>query len=395
MKQKLILTAFMTIFLISNSSAAIEFEGGIQVNDSHIESGETVKMSVNADSNELIVGVDAKWNSWMDYESYDSCTGYSSCDASWTFTPYVTGERTLRVRARSESMSGYERDSRTITVHSQTSEERNVDFTTFPSTFTEDETHDITAEASDSLGNLYSERFVLEERRYYGTGLGWGTWNEVDSNYCWEVSGEECQVSGTFTPNSDGRFQLRASITASDGETLSTKETFSVQESVDNQQAVEITDLRNENSNIEYGESTDFEAEITANQDVDGFSSSFYVSGEPAATGTQSLDAGDTTTITATLTWDQLENIVETGQDHDLEFELTHYSFDEDISETVNDAFFLAEPEDDETPVEITNLQSTNTNIGEDEETEFEAEINANEDLNGLQVDFYVDGESL
>ena len=485
MKRKLILTAFLTAFLISNASATVEFDGGIQVNDSYIESGEPVQISVNAESNEQIIGVDAKWNSWMEYEEYNSCTGYTTCDASWTFTPYTTGERTIYVRSRSESMSRYHTESTTITVNQETEDERNVDFTTIPSSFTQEQSHSITAEATDTTGNLYSQEFIIEERKDYG-GLGWGDWQEVDSTYCWEASGEECEVTGDFNPDSSGTYQLKASVTADDGQTLSARETITVEEASE-EFSIDISNIRSTDSDIREEDSTEFKADITPNQDVSYLEVTF-TSGSEEIDSIQeySLNGGDTTTVTIDSDWDSLSQMLSTGQNHDLEVRLNSYQLDSEISQTEEDAFFLAEGDEqfsitdygpsgdvsspadlyvelddnpstgwckweegnsvsrysselmskpdnsearwtqsqefsegehtvtfqcfnyvrsitgeekttftveDEQQIEIRNLESTDTYITEGEETEFEAEIHTNEQFNGLQVDFHVDGE--
>ena len=274
-----------------------------------------------------------------------------------------------------------------------TEPEREVNFQNLPSDFIAGESYSIQAEATDSAGNLYSERFVLEERKDYG-GIGWGSWEEFEDNYCWDASGEECSISGDFNPDSSGSYQLKASITASDGETLTKSEYITVQEAAQDEPALELNSVSASPYTVPEGGETELSAEVQSNHDE-----SSYVTVTWKADGTEieskgkTVSAGETTTVTKDATYQELRNEgLNTEQDYDLEANLVETTEDIDVTEQASDSLYL-EAEEDEPAAEIRSLQSKDTNIEEDEETDFEAEIHANEDLSGLQVDFYVDGE--
>lgn len=381
-KLKVFVFAILAVLLISSAaSVTSEFTTSPpetqQVGESFTISGEVRKDgSWESDFESIMIQSSPEGSStwFVEKEKDYGCFG-SSCTVSSDTISHDTAENVeYRIVAMNNVGNTVPFNPTTKTVEFVEDTERYVEFTNFPSNPETGGSYSIKAEAFDSRGNLYAQEFVLEQRKK-NQNSNWGSWTQIGNNWCYEVSGQECEVSGAFNPQDSVDYQLKASVTTSDGETLSKRRTVAVSEGED--LSVDISNIRSSDTEIREGDSTDLKADITPNQDVGYLEVTFKADGTVLGTDQlYNLDTDTKYTASISQTWNQLKNDLSTGQEYDLKVEIHNSNIDN--SQTENNAFYLHEQDEPEPVVELNSVSASDYRLSEGEETELRARVENN-----------------
>lgn len=389
-----VFATFAVLFVSSAASVTSEFTTAPpdtqQVGEEFTISGEVRKDgSWESDFESIMIQSSPEGSStWFVKKEKDyGCFG-SSCTVSSDTISHDTAEDVeYRIVALNNAGNTVPFNPDTRTVEFVEDTERYVEFTDFPSDPEEGGSYSVEAEAFDSRGNLYSQRFILEHRKE-NQNSNWGDWNQFGSTWCYGTNNQECTVSDSFNPQDSGDYQLKASITASDGETLSERRRVTVDEGED--LSVDISNIRSSDTEIREGDSTDLKADIGPNQDVGYLEVTFKADG--TALGTDqlyNLDADSDSTASISKNWDQLRDKLSTGQEYDLEVEIHNDNIDN--SQTENNVFHLHEQ--DEPAVELNSVSASDYTVSEGEETELRARVENNKGgVAYVEVKWRVDG---
>ncbi len=318
-------------------------------------------------------------NLWTSIET-KNCEGLNDCSIDlFDYSPNNAVEKEFSVFVDNGNGEGNHTEPQTVQFTDGTSEaqlEVSMDNLDSQAPADEDFNFDVTA-SGENLDTLTVE--------YREEG---GDWETLDSKNCEGLP--DCHFNPvTYTPTEAQEVDFRANIEEESGDKDETNpQTVQFIEGED----IEIRDVRSTNQQIERGENTRFRAEIHANRDFnDPVSVRFRVNGEEYLTDwySDTIEYGETVTVSTReeLSWYELEEDLQTGQEYDLELRVSEaVGNDLEFSEIEENAFRLDEGNFDEchrftdSGVDASISGISGGTISEDEEINPEAEIRNNAD---------------
>jgi len=327
---------------------------------------------------------------FVEYEKDTGCYG-SSCSVSYSGLSHDTAED-VEYRVVASNTRGNTRPVSPSTETVEFIDEVSVTISNIRSTDSSIQEGDDTEFKADISSNL---ELTAAPVKFYVDGklIGLTYVNpDAGSSETADLSTNWASLSDKVVTDDDHDITVEVEA---DGQTFSkTKDEAFYLGEAEEDLSVEISNIRSTDSTIQEGDDTEFKADITPSKDVSYLQFSFTSEGEQIGYVQEyNLDGESTVTVSADSDWETLSDSLPADQDHDLT--VTARNSDIEVSETVTEAFYLESEEGDSPSVDIKNIRSTDSNIQEDESTELKVDIESDQNINYLDVEFRSDGEVL